>query len=243
MANHYQYARADGQPDWRGGQENFQNVFEGAADALRFHKPGGFRIIEGMDEGPVRKLWESGDALQKRLDHSKEGTVLRLRAEKDGYDVLFRRHEVNDPKADQLIAAMARRVGQPYVWGGMDCSGLVMSAVYAVTGILLPHMASAIRDDSRIKSISREQAKKGDFLFIDRDSYGKEHHIATLLDKDNAQHPGGWVVWDTEPSNAGSPGGWPQPYLGTGVRIRPAFGGYYCADISSYGRLPAINGA
>ncbi len=242
MAVHYQFARADGNPDWRGGMEKFETVFDNAADSMRFHKGAGFRVIVGNDEGVVRELWEIDQVLKKRLDNEKPGPVVRVRSERDRYSVLFRRQEVKDPKNDQLINAMARRVGQPYVWGGIDCSGLVMTAVYAVTGILLPHMASAMRDDSRIKSISREEAKRGDFLFCDRDSYGKEHHIATLLDKDDPKHPGGWVVWDTEPSNAPSPGGWPQPYLGTGVRIRPAFGNYYCADISSYGRLPAING-
>lgn len=242
MSIHYQFARADGQPDWRGGQENFQTVFDSAADALRFHKGDGFRIVQGEDEGVIRKLWDCDKQLKTQLDDAKPDTPFKLRSEKDGYSVVFRRHQVSDPKNDQLIAAMARRVGQPYVWGGMDCSGLVMTAVYAVTGILLPHMASAMRDDSRIKSISRDEAKKGDFLFVDRDNNGKEHHIATLLDKSSDKYPGGWVVWDTEPSNATSPGGWPQPYLGTGVRIRPAFGGWYCANISSYGRLPAING-
>lgn len=242
MAVNYQFSRADGHPDWTVGQEEFGPVWENASDTLRFHKPGGFRIIDGNQEGPKRKLWEIDKFLKQQLNDAKIDDVIKVKAESDNYTVNFRRHQVSASKAEQLIAAMERREGTPYVWGGMDCSGLVMTCVQAVTGILLPHMASAIRDDPRMQVISREQAEPGDFLFIDRDSYGKEHHIATLLDKNSERYPGGWVVWDTEPSNTGSPSGWSLPYLGTGVRVRPAFGGYYCADISSYGRLNAING-
>jgi hypothetical protein len=242
MPINYQFARADGAPDWTVGQEDFAAVFDGASDWLRFHKGGGFVIIADGKEGPKRRLWELEPFLKTQLDSAKTDTPIRVKALRDRYMMAFRRHQVESSKAVQLIAAMERRRGLPYVFGGMDCSGLVMTCVQAVTGILLPHMASAMRDDPRMKSISRENAKMGDFLFIDRDGYGKEHHIATLWDTNSERYPGGWVVWDTQPHSTSSPSGWPSPYLGTGVQIRPAFRPWYDGDISSYGRLAAING-
>lgn len=242
MTLHYQYARPGGNANWTEGQEEFQSVWDNAVDALRFSRGQGFRIVVDHDEGPARKLWESDDFLKARLGAEKVDTVVRLRAEKDGNAVLFRRHEVASPKNQQLIDAIARRVGTPYVYRGLDCSGLVMAAVEEVTGQLLPHNADAMRADSRFKTITREEATMGDFLFIDRDSKGVEHHIATLLSKSSDRYPGGLVVWDTEPSDTTSPGGWPNPFLGTGVRVRPAFLPWYCGRIASFARLGSING-
>jgi cell wall-associated NlpC family hydrolase len=242
MALHYQYARADGSPDWTGGQEEFDHVWENATDSLRFHKGAGFVIVDENGPGPKRKLWELDTFLKAQLNSAKPDTPVKVKSLRDSFGVVFRRHEVSDPKAQQLIDAIARKVGQPYVFGGLDCSGLVLGAVYAVTNILLPHNADAMRADSRFKTISAGEAKKGDFIFVDRDSRGVEHHVATILGKNLDKYPGGLVVWDTEPSNTTTPSGWPTPYLGTGVRIRPGFNPWYCGNISSFARLAAING-
>ena len=187
---HYQYAHAL-TTSWTVGQEDFEAMWENASDGLRFHKGNGFVIIANKDEGPKRRLWEIPDHLKAQLNTANVDEVVRVKALSDNFALMFRRHEVADPKSQQLIDVIAAKEGAPYVFGGLDCSGLVAGAVQAVTGILLPHNANAMRSDPRFKTIARSEAKMGDFAFIDRDSAGYEHHIATVLDLSNPRYPGG----------------------------------------------------
>lgn len=67
-----------------------------------------------------------------------------------------------------VVAAAARQIGQPYVWGGesrkeggFDCSGLIQWA-YGARGIHLPRTAAEMGRTGR--SIKMNQLKKGDLL-------------------------------------------------------------------------------
>jgi len=73
----------------------------------------------------------------------------------------------------------------------------------------------------------------GDLIFIDQ-----LHHVASYYGMYHG-HP---AVVDTEPHDTNAPAGWPSVMLGTGVRIRPMDGNYYCARIVSCGRIVEING-
>jgi hypothetical protein len=237
----YQYAKADGHPDYTPGNVRMDLVWHNAAaDELRFHTGRGFQLLNAKGTAVwTGKLWDGEHALQLHLDQSPADTTFRLRSIKDGFTQAWRRHDVVAAlQGPQVVAAAASHINEPYVYGVTDCSWLTMVSVHAVEpSILLPHNAHLQRLSGYVHPITRSQVKPGDLVFIHNDA-----HVAIWLGT-SAQHPGGPCVWDTEPSDTGAPVGWPTTHLGVGVRIRPAFGGYYCADINAFGRILAINGA
>jgi hypothetical protein len=244
MTERFQFARADGHPDWTVGNPDFDHVWDNAYDLLRFHKGQGFTITERPGSpGPQRKLTEVHDILEKQLSNSADDTVVAVLSLKDQFQLVFRRHEFSDPEAVQMIQVEKELVGTPYVFGFHDCSWLDMHAInLVVPSILLPHNATQQMHDSRVVHIPREKVKMGDILFHWGDSNGVDH-VSTYLDNDG---PGGnGRVIDTEPHDTGAPAGWPTGTLGTGVRIRPMTPGYYCdwAHVVAIGRIVAINGA
>lgn len=234
----YQQAHAQGDDTEFGpGKMNFDKMWELAVDKLRFHKGQGFTIAErpNPEPGPKRKLAEIPEKLEPRLEGAKLDTVFAVRALTDNYTLLFRRHEAPASKGELVVAAAARRVGTPYVFGATDCSWLSGQCVEDVSGIVLPHNAHAQHLDSRVKAITKSELKAGDLVFIDDDA-----HVAIYIDNQF-----GGRVWDTEPHDTSVPGNWmpdDNNMLGVGVRIRPMFLPWYCGRINACGRIPQING-
>lgn len=249
MGIRYQLATADGDPDWTPGTPRFGGTKPNAYDRARFHTGRGWRIAKrGDDFGRVRELHDCWPIIESRLDANKPDTIFALRSVDDNFTLLFRRHDFPDPidNGDLVVAYLHRIIGSPYVWGGRDCSGIVREAVLAVTGIELPHNADDQRHHPLMVPITPAKARRGDFKFHWMGADGRVDHVSTVYENrpDDAYPPGALVI-DTEPSNTGSPGGWPSATLGTGVRVRPAFGGYYCGPdhLVSVARMAAVNGA
>ena len=234
----YQQAHASGdETDFGPGKNTFGGMWSVAEDKLRFHKGKGFTIAErpNPEPGPKRKLEEVAGKLEPRMKSADLDTVFAVRSVLDNYTLLFRQHEAPLNKGELVVAAAARRVGTPYVFGATDCSWLSGQCVEDVSGIVLPHNAHMQHLDPRVKDVSRSNLKPGDLVFIDDD-----HHVAIFLDEQF-----GGRVWDTEPHDTGVPGNWmpdSDGRLGVGVRIRPMFLPWYCGRIDGYGRIPEING-
>ncbi len=74
-----------------------------------------------------------------------------------------------------IVAYARAQIGKPYVFGALDCSGLVLRA-YKRIGVSLPHKAS--RQDDRGRRISRSAAKPGDLVFWGGDS---AYHVAIYI--------------------------------------------------------------
>jgi hypothetical protein len=239
MEEHFQFARADGHPDWTPGQTDFSRMWVWAKDQLRFHRGQRFDVITRGDhpEHEERPLQRLDELLETRLKRLPEDSVVEVTSIADQFAMLFRKHAVEGGMNDQLIDVIAGMEGTPYKLGAVDCSGLVQTAVEDVTGIVLPRRAVQQRDDPRLVKIHRDQLLKGDLIFI------TDEHVATWLGETPPGYPEGALVWDTQPHDTGAPAGWPTPKLGTGVRIRPAFGNYYCAQFDQCRRIPGINGA
>jgi NlpC/P60 family protein len=239
MEEHFQFARADGHPDWTLGQTDFSQIWVWARDQLRFHRGQRFDVNTRGDhpEHEQRPLDQLDELLETRLNRLPEDSVVEVTSILDKFTLLFRKHAVEGGKNDQLIDVIARMEGTPYKLGAVDCSGLVKTAVEDVTGIDLPHKAVLQRDDRRLVKIPRDELLKGDLVFI------TDEHVATWLGETPPGFPAGDLVWDTEPHDTRSPAGWPRANLGTGVQIRPAFGNYYCAKFDECRRIPGLNGA
>lgn len=237
MVEHYQFMRPDGSPDWTPGKERFVDMWGFARDRLRWHRGAGFQLkvrVPGGVWSEKRDLAEASDRLRAQLDDRPLNTIVDVRSMKDGVQLAFRRHQVSEDKGLRMIAEAASRKDTPYIFGVTDCSWLSKACVEDVTdgAVSLPHNAHYQRLSSAVIPITKAQLKPGDLVFIHEDD-----HVAVWLDWE-----GGGRVWDTEPHDTGAPPGWPTPRLGTGVQIRPAFGGYYCANQNAYGRIPQING-
>lgn len=245
MTNLYERSRADGTPDWTEGT-GFGALWEHVADDLRFHRGAGFKLTNRATgkTGPIRKLSELEAAARQQLDASPEMTVIQIRAESDGFALVLRRdHVPPDDKGVRFADLLATETGLAYLWSGVmpgptDCSGLVMWGLNRMGIDGIPHNASQqhalFGNRAGFVTISRAQLQKGDLVFIDQ-----LRHVATYWGPDYHGHP---AVIDTEPHDTVAPGGWPTPNLGTGVRIRPMDGNYYCARIVSCGRITALNG-
>jgi cell wall-associated NlpC family hydrolase len=183
------------------------------------------------------------DELHNILDNQAPGKIHTVEALSDGYKVKVERLQVEDLHGQDVLDHLRNAIGTPYVLGGaslggMDCSGSTLWS-HAFEGVELPHKASQQHDLFRDKKpgfhlIQREQIKPGDLIFLHNDD-----HVATYLDNEL----GGRVI-DAEPHNTQAPSGWPATYLGTGLRIRPMTGNYYCAwqFSNGIGRIEAING-
>jgi hypothetical protein len=254
MTVRWQWARADGAPDWHTGTPKFEPVWENCYDLLRFHKGSGFGVERRPDGATHRmRLHEVDDFLQQQMPSQPLDTKYIVKSEKDGFALAFRRHEVVDPEAKQLEDFLRAQIGDGYELGYAgptlyDCSGLTLAGILAVTGELLPHKAGfspavmpSQLHDPRIIHITRAQLKPFDLLFHHGDQVACDH-VSTYLDNDG---PGGnGRVIDAEPHSTNAPSGWPTSQTGTGVRIRPMNSGWYTdwEHVVAIGRVAAING-
>ncbi|WP_460846113.1 NlpC/P60 family protein [Nocardioides ultimimeridianus] len=93
-----------------------------------------------------------------------------------------------------LIAAAAKEIGTPYVWGGgsfsgpsgggFDCSGLVLYAAYQASGgrIRLPHYTG---DQIHLgRSVAWADKQPGDLIFFSYPGAGGPHHVAIYVGGD-----------------------------------------------------------
>lgn len=115
-----------------------------------------------------------------------------------------------------LIAAAAKEIGTPYVWGGgnfygpagggFDCSGLVLYAAYQASDgrIRLPHYTG---DQIHLGQPVAWPAKKpGDLIFFSYPGAGGPHHVAIYIGGDRilqAPHTGEDVRYGTISEFAG----------------------------------------
>jgi len=93
-----------------------------------------------------------------------------------------------------LIAAAAKKIGTPYVWGGgsftgptgggFDCSGLVLYAAYQASGgrIRLPHYTGDQIHQGRL--IAWPDKQPGDLIFFSYRGAGGPHHVAIYIGGD-----------------------------------------------------------
>ncbi len=239
MISRYRFTAADGDPQWSKGWRAYKEMYSHVWDRLRFHRGKGFQI----QDRPAIKLVDVEAELHKLLDDKPKNTILTITSVSDGYKVKVERLEADDLHGQDVIDHLRNAIGTPYVLGGaslqgMDCSGSTLWS-HAFEGVTLPHKASWQHDLFRDKTpgfhlITKEQIKPGDLIFLHNDD-----HVATYLDGTL----GGRVI-DAEPHNTGAPSGWPSTYLGTGLRVRPTTGSYYCSFTYSngIGRIEAING-
>ena len=97
-----------------------------------------------------------------------------------------------------LIAAAAKEIGTPYVWGGgsfdgptgggFDCSGLVLYAAYQASGgrIRLPHYTG---DQIHLgQPVSWADKHPGDLIFFSYPGASGPHHVAIYLGGDKILH-------------------------------------------------------
>ena len=249
MPNVYERAHADGSPvwsDWTG----YGTAWNHVEDELRFHKGGGFTITnrDTNQTGPVRKLAELEPLVKNQLDDAHEKTVIEIRSVKDNFAMIMRRDHTQPDLGHQLVKWAEALIPLPYEigWvvsaGKTDCSGLTMFLWNKAGVDNIPHNAEQqswmFGKRAGFLKISRAQLQIGDPVYIDEIG-GVIHHVATYAGIIDG-HPS---VIDTEPSNTGSPAGWPYgTELGTGVRYRPMDGNYYCSKVVFFGRIVEING-
>jgi cell wall-associated NlpC family hydrolase len=109
-----------------------------------------------------------------------------------------------------LIAAAAKEIGTPYVWGGgnfdgptgggFDCSGLVLYAAYQASDgrIRLPHYTG---DQIHLgQSIAWADKQSGDLIFFSYPGASGPHHVAIYVGGDKilqAPHTGDHVRYGT----------------------------------------------
>jgi hypothetical protein len=238
MAERFQYARADGTPDWSVGNADFDHVWDNVFDQLRFHRGQHFTVANVSDKKPPVEmaLKDVHDFLKPKLTGLPLDTKFRVESIRDGFAMLMRKHLVDTDKGGLILAHEKNKIGTPYVFGVTDCSWLTMFA-YGLEGIELPHNAHLQHLDAQVKPITREQIKPGDLLF-----HHQDQHVSTYLGTGFA---GLECVIDTEPSDTTAPSGWPSSNLKTGVQVRPMTGNYYCSWqwVNGIGRIVAINGA
>lgn len=126
--------------------------------------------------------------------------------------------------AQNFINAAKKYIGQPYVFGGLDCSGLVMYAYKAVTGKSLPHRATS--QYYMGQQVPKGKEQPGDTVYWDASTgrapgnpssgKGYKHHTAIYLG-------GGKIL--------------AAPQTGENVKIQNLWGDY------EFARLPGIGGA
>jgi cell wall-associated NlpC family hydrolase len=118
--------------------------------------------------------------------------------------------------AQRFIDASKKYLGQPYVFGGLDCSGLVMYAYKAVTGKTLYH--GATKQYEGATPVPKGSEQPGDTVYWEASTgrNGYKHHTAIYLG-------GGKII--------------AAPQTGENVKIQNLWGDY------QFGRLPGIGGA
>ncbi|WP_459982157.1 C40 family peptidase [Nocardioides sp. AN3] len=112
--------------------------------------------------------------------------------------------------AGALIAAAAKEIGTPYVWGGgtftgpsgggFDCSGLVLYAAYQASRgrLRLPHYTGDQIHQGR--PIAWSDKQPGDLIFFSYPGAAGPHHVAIYLGGDrilHAPHTGDHVRYGT----------------------------------------------
>lgn len=239
----YQFTRADGNPDWPTGADNFPHMWDRAYDLLRFHRGQGFQIENKQTgaKGPKVTLLEVNDRLSAQLKENPD-TVFRVFSLKDDFALAFRRHtEKLDTLGKQFLDVGRELIGAPYDLGGttvhgVDCSGVVIaeSAPFGITYGL--HKAAVMWAEFRAGNngkvtIPRSKILKGDLIVF----HGGDH-IATYIDDEF-----GGRVLDAQPHSVQSPWGWTP----AGCQVRSMAPNYYCswANVNDVCRLVKINGA
>lgn len=233
----FQTGKADGDIIWSVGSLEFENTWEKGFDNLRFHRGAGFKIRVGDDQaGPTFPLRDGEQRVRAQLKDNKPNTPVRLFSQEDGYGQAFRRveEEYSPLHGLEVLDHAIARLGTPYDFGSTDCSWLSMVS-HAPEGVILPHNAAAQHALGITVTISREKVLPGDLLF-----HWNDQHVSMYY----GQRFGYECVVDTEPSDTGSPPGWPYPNLRTGVQFRPMVGNYYCnwGKVNAACRIVAING-
>jgi hypothetical protein len=234
----YQFAQADGAPDWTVGKEKFGLVWDNAYDRLRFHRGQKF-TVEKRPDGPSHlvTLGEAKHDLKERMDSNDIDVKFIIRSRKDGFALAFRRYRIVEPGGIQMLTVARSLVGTPYIFGSTDCSWLSKTCVNEVEpSIDLPHNAHQQHISSITIEIPRAKILPGDLLF----HHGDDHvsiYEGTELWSDGS-------VWDTEQHDTQAPRGWPSAMLGTGVRRRPMTTNYYCdwESVNGICRIVKING-
>jgi len=109
-----------------------------------------------------------------------------------------------------FIAAAAKEIGTPYVWGGgnfdgptnggFDCSGLVLYAAYQASGgrLRLPHYTGA--QIHLGQPVAWDDKKPGDLIFFSYPGAGAPHHVAIYVGDNRilqAPHSGDHVRYGT----------------------------------------------
>jgi hypothetical protein len=95
-----------------------------------------------------------------------------------------------------VIAAAARWIGTPYVWGGgdthgptrgdglvgFDCSGLALYAIFQASGgrIALPHYTQAQQDDPHGTVIAFDHRRPGDLIYFTKPGEHDSHHVGVF---------------------------------------------------------------
>lgn len=246
----YQWAKADGTPDWSPWASTWQHVWaERAFELLRFERGAGF-VITDRAKGThtaALPLSEVGDKLKRRLLDSPD-EIFEVRSQETGFALIFRGKAEPELLGGKLLDHGYKLLGAPYVLGAAgpnaaDCSGTIMfeSEPFGITyGPFYTNRAQVMWDEFKSGKdgkliIPRAKIRKGDFLV----HWGGDH-ISTYID----DQFGGRVL-DAEPHGTGAPRGWPVPYLQPGVRIRPMTDGFYCdwQHVEAVCRLVKINGS
>jgi len=239
MSVKYQFAIADGIPDWTLGKEQFDPVWDNAFDRLRFHRGQKF-TVERRPDGPKHTvtLGEAKNDLHTRLDLEGNMDVkFIIRSLKDGYALTFRKHTIVEPGGIQQLTVARSLIGTPYIFGVNDCSWLSKFTVNEVEpSIDLPHNAHLQHIDAITVEIPKSKILPGDLLF-----HHNDEHVSIF---EGFELWADGSVWDTEPHDTQAPRGWPTAMLGTGVRRRPMTQNYYCdwGNVNGICRIVKING-
>ncbi|MGH8868627.1 MAG: NlpC/P60 family protein [Actinomycetes bacterium] len=102
-------------------------------------------------------------------------------------------------RRDQMIEFARRYLGSEYVWGGagtpnrgIDCSGLVLQALYSAGLDPRPisvdkHVRPAYRTSRELyihdglRHVKRSEKRRGDLIFYEKNSTGRVNHVAIYL--------------------------------------------------------------
>lgn len=90
--------------------------------------------------------------------------------------------------ASAVIPLAKKFLGLPYTWGGkssfgFDCSGLIQT-LFRSQGVILPRDAKDQASDSRLKTITQEEAGPGDLIFFGQ----KIFHVGLIVGQDQFLH-------------------------------------------------------
>jgi hypothetical protein len=240
----YQHKANDG---WTPGRDSWAEEWDVDRDLARFHKGEGFRLKVGDEPfSPIRKLSECDERILAHLTKNPPDTVVVLRSVADEWNLAFRRHEVPPGLTERGTELLDGIIGTPYRLGYeppqglVDCSGSTKWLHGVLIGAAWPHNAEDQRrmflaPGNDLVMIQRSQLKPLDLIWHHMGSDGRVDHVSVY----HGPYRGVESVWDAEPGDAPAPWG---GNLGTGFRIRPMIGNYYCADIVNIGRVVKVNG-